>query len=112
MNHPKHFTDIDELKDRSDIKTFEKGMALFQQRKVSQVKVLQDRIYAKVEGTEQYDVELVDDNDEIECYCDCPAAQSQDVCKHAVATALYVVALLDGSETEENGVSEESIFRC
>ena len=111
MNHPKHFTDIDELQERTSNKTFEKGMALFQQGKVSQVKVLEDRIYAKVTETEGYDVELVGDDDDIECYCDCPESQFEEVCKHAVATAFYVVALLEGTKTEENGVSEESIIR-
>ncbi|MCF1429201.1 MAG: SWIM zinc finger family protein [Shewanella sp.] len=110
MHDSSYFIDIDQLKARSGSATFYKGMTLFQQGKVSSVKVLPDRVYSKVQGTKKYDVELADD-EEIECYCDCPAAEYQEVCKHAIATALYVLANLDDLDDGANQEDDRSSIR-
>ncbi len=73
--------------------TFGKGEQLFAQNAISHFNVTSNRIYAKVQGTQLYDVEVVYDDEDgsTEYFCDCPAAKRYNICKHAIAVVLKYV---------------------
>lgn len=79
--------DINELLNRAGEVTFAKGIALVKSQSVHHLHLEDGDVLATVEGTLSYKVQLTNDSP-IECHCTCPAAEYQDVCKHAVAVAM------------------------
>lgn len=79
--------------------TLQKGIALSKKGAVRKIKVTGDKASAMVKGTYDYHVSL-DVSDSIWAECDCPAAQYQRLCKHAVALAISLQAYEDVQSAE------------
>ena len=102
--------DLDEIKRRAESKSYQLGYALYAEGCVSKLVIVEDKAMATVAGKHRYHVTL--DNCEsaqgngIQVSCSCPAADYQDICKHAVAVALQVEntedALADDMVKEAN----------
>ena len=70
----------------------ERGRAYFEEDRVSDLERTEDGCTATVEGTEEYEVEILLDGDSIEdMICDCPYAENGNACKH-MAAVLFAVA--------------------
>ncbi|MDP2574116.1 SWIM zinc finger family protein [Vibrio penaeicida] len=87
--------------------TLQKGIKLSQKGAVRKIKVTGDKASAMVKGTYDYHVSL-DVSDSIWAGCDCPAAQYQRLCKHAVALAIS----LQDHEEAQSAVSERSLIKA
>ncbi len=72
----------------------ERGQAYFAEGRVSELERAEDGYTAIVNGTEEYEVEiLLDDEDSIEdMLCDCPYAEDGNYCKHMAAVLFAVEA--------------------
>ena len=69
--------------------TFERGEGYAREGRVSRLAMLADLLTGRVRGSDQsYDVEVRNDESGLWADCPCPAAETQDVCKHAVALVL------------------------
>ena len=94
--------------------TFAKGMQLFQADKVHQLTWQENSVSAKVVGSHEYQVSLQIDEGEVSSSCTCPAATYQMMCKHAVATAIALMARLeqkkDGKESKSEAERLRSFF--
>ena len=101
--------DLDEIKQRSESRSYQLGQLLYQSGKVGRLSVTAEGASAMVSGQQDYHVSLQNvslqkallqnvtgqKKDAIQgemllVSCSCPAAAYQDVCKHAVAVALLV----------------------
>ena len=70
----------------------ERGRAYFEEDRVSDLERTEDGCTATVEGTEEYEVEILLDGDSIEdMLCDCPYAGDGNACKH-MAAVLFAMA--------------------
>ena len=70
----------------------ERGRAYFEEDRVSDLERMEDGCTATVEGTEEYEVEILLDGDSIEdMFCDCPYAEDGNACKH-MAAVLFAMA--------------------
>lgn len=70
----------------------ERGRAYFEEDRVSNLERTEDGCTATVEGTEEYEVEILLDGDSIEdMLCDCPYAEDGNACKH-MAAVLFAMA--------------------
>ena len=70
----------------------ERGRAYFEEDRVSDLERTEDGCTATVEGTEEYEVEILLDGDSIEdMLCDCPYAEDGNACKH-MAAVLFAMA--------------------
>jgi uncharacterized Zn finger protein len=67
---------------------FRRGEAYFAAGAVGRLRVVEDKISAKVEGTETYRVELWGADGELAADCSCPRAGDGYFCKHCVAVGL------------------------
>lgn len=85
--------------------TLQKGIKLMQSGAVRQLKVDGDKVTAQVKGSYLYQVSL-DLRGELSADCDCPAAQYQMCCKHAVAVYM---SLQDSSVLSEQESERELI---
>ena len=94
--------------------TFAKGMLLVKAGKVHQLTWQENSVSAKVEGNHAYQVSLHIDEEEVSSSCTCPAATYQVMCKHAVATAIALMARLeqkkDGKESKSEAERLRSLF--
>ena len=87
------------IKDRVNDTVFERGFDYYQQGKVQQLKVNNHTIRAEVVGNSaNYQITLNHTNHQFEGWCDCPASQNFDFCKHCVATSLAYIDLLEQSD--------------
>ena len=76
----------------------ERGRAYFEEDRVSVLERTEDGYTATVEGTEEYEVEILLDGDSIEdMICDCPYAEDGNACKH-MAAVLFAVAAAEPSK--------------
>ncbi len=76
----------------------ERGLAYFDEGRVSELERTEDGYTATVEGTEEYEVEILLDGDSIEdMICDCPYAEDGNACKH-MAAVLFAVAAAEPSK--------------
>lgn len=104
-SHSAELIDIAELKAQSGDASFAKGVKLASQGVVQQLAQDGETITARVQGSHLYRVRL-------ECgrtmvsHCNCPAADYQTLCKHAVATALAFNMQLSGLDGEEGAVAQ------
>ena len=71
---------------------FRRGEEYFSVGAVSRLRATEDKVTAKVEGSETYRVELWDDNGELAHHCTCPRAADGYFCKHCVAVGLAWIA--------------------
>ncbi len=71
--------------------SFRRGEEYFSVGAVGRLRAADDRITARVEGTETYQVELRDDGD-LAYDCTCPRAAEGYFCKHCVAVTLAWLA--------------------
>lgn len=67
---------------------FDRGEAYFAAGAVGRLRAQEDKVSAKVEGTETYQVELRDEDGELAGDCTCPRAGDGYFCKHCVAVGL------------------------
>ncbi|EXJ15885.1 DUF6880 family protein [Imhoffiella purpurea] len=79
---------IDQLESLAGKKVFWRGRDYFAADAVGRVRVIGDRIKARVEGTESYQAELWDAEGELGYDCSCPHAADGYFCKHCVALGL------------------------
>ena len=76
----------------------ERGRTYFDEGRVSDLERTEDGCTATVEGTEEYEVEILLDGDSIEdMICDCPYAEDGNACKH-MAAVLFAVAAAEPSK--------------
>ena len=76
----------------------ERGRAYFEEDRVSDLERTEDGCTATVEGTEEYEVEILLDGDSIEdMLCDCPYAEDGNACKH-MAAVLFAVSIAERSK--------------
>lgn len=71
---------------------FRRGEEYLSVGAVGRLRATDDKITAKVEGTETYQVELWDDDGELAYDCTCPRAADGYFCKHCVAVGLAWIA--------------------
>lgn len=85
----------------------ERGRTYFDEGRVSALEHTEDGYTATVEGTEEYEVEILLDEDSIEdMICDCPYAENGNACKH-MAAVLFAVATTEPyrrNDTEKKNV--------
>ena len=76
----------------------ERGRAYFEEDRVSDLERTEDGCTATVEGTEEYEVEILLDGDSIEdMLCDCPYAEDGNACKH-MAAVLFAISAAEPSK--------------
>lgn len=76
----------------------ERGRTYFDEGRVSDLERTEDGYTATVEGTEEYEVEILLDGDSIEdMICDCPYAEDGNACKH-MAAVLFAVSAAESSK--------------
>ncbi len=80
------------LEDLAGTTAFQRGKEYFSAGAVERLRVSGDKISARVEGTETYQVELWDDDGELAYDCTCPRAADGYFCKHCVAVGLAWLA--------------------
>jgi len=88
---------------------YERGVAYYEEGRVARLSVVGDRITARVEGTEAYDVRLRRIPRGFDGACTCPASEGIDFCKHCVAVALAVDARDAVMQSTEADSGEERI---
>ncbi|MTW19754.1 hypothetical protein GJ668_01450 [Allochromatium palmeri] len=76
---------VDSLMDLAGSKVFWRGESYFSGNAVGRVHVMGDRIKARVQGTEVYQVELWEADGRLGYDCTCPHAADGYFCKHCVA---------------------------
>ena len=82
-------------------KSFERGIEYI--RAVSDLEMDGDVVYAVVQGTDRYEVELYVGTRGLSGTCDCPWGQEGNFCKHCVAVALVYEYDRDNVHTLPNG---------
>lgn len=76
----------------------ERGRVYFEEGRVSELERTEDGYAAIVEGTEEYEVEILLEGDSAEdMLCDCPYAEDGNTCKH-MAAVLFAIAAAGPSE--------------
>lgn len=85
------------LQDLAGAVTFQRGEAYFANEAVSRIRVVEDKVSARVEGSDTYHVELWDDGGDLDYECSCPQGDEGNFCKHCVAVGL---AWLAGKKVE------------
>lgn len=73
----------------------ERGRTYFEEGRVSDLERTEDGYTATVEGTEEYEVEILLDGNSLEdMLCDCPYAEGGNTCKH-MAAVLFAISAAD-----------------
>ena len=80
------------LEELAGTTAFQRGEEYFSAGAVERLRVSGDKITARVEGTETYQVELRDEGGELAYDCTCPRAADGYFCKHCVAVGLAWLA--------------------
>ena len=76
----------------------ERGRICFEEGRVSDLERTEDGYTATVEGTEEYEVEILMEGDAIEdMLCDCPYAEDGNTCKH-MAAVLFAASAAEPSK--------------
>ncbi|MFH0988672.1 MAG: SWIM zinc finger family protein [bacterium] len=93
---------IDQLRKSVGEPSYSRGKEYFEEGRVKNIEIDDERIYAKVHGSRVYRVELWQEKDKLEYSCTCPFHQDNKVfCKHCVAVAL---AFLESKKHEEGAL--------
>ena len=82
---------------------FRRGEEYFSAGAVGSLRATDDKITARVQGNEAYQVELSDDDGELVCCCTCPRAADGYFCKHCVAVGLAWLAENSAAPKSANG---------
>ncbi len=80
------------LQDLAGNITFQRGEEYFVNEAVSRIRVVEEKISARVEGSDTYHVELWDDDGDLDYECSCPQGDEGNFCKHCVAVGLAWLA--------------------
>ena len=80
------------LEDLAGTAAFQRGEEYFSMGAVRHLQATNDKATAKVDGSETYQVELRDDDEELAYDCTCPRAADGYFCKHCVAVGLAWLA--------------------
>jgi len=80
------------LEDLAGTTAFRRGEEYFSVGAVGRLRVTDDKVIGKVEGSETYQVELCDDEGDLAYDCTCPRAADGYFCKHCVAIGLAWLA--------------------
>ena len=80
------------LEDLAGTTAFRRGEEYFSVGAVGRLRATDEKITAKVEGTDTYQVELRDDDGDLAYDCTCPRAADGYFCKHCVAVGLAWLA--------------------
>jgi hypothetical protein len=88
---------------------YERGVAYYEEGRVARLSVAGERITARVDGTEAYDVRLRKTPLGFDGACTCPASEGFDFCKHCVAVALAVEAREAVMQSTEADAAEDRI---
>ena len=80
------------LEDLAGTTAFRRGEEYFSVGAVGRLRATDEKITAKVEGTDTYQVELKDDDGDLAYDCTCPRAADGYFCKHCVAVGLAWLA--------------------
>ena len=84
----------------------ERGWAYFDEGRVSELERTEDGYTAIVEGTEEYEVEILLEGDSVEdMRCECPYAEDGNACKH-MAAVLFAVAAAEPSKEKASANKE------
>ena len=98
-----------DLKRAADDASWERGEAYFRRGNVR--RVIEDKgvVYAKVEGTHEYDVTLWVEDGQVQGECSCPMGDGGVFCKHCVAAGLaYLAEQKNISRDEDAGQTSTS----
>lgn len=90
------------LEDLAGTTAFRRGEEYFSVGAVGRLRATDDKVTARVEGTETYQVELRDDDGDLAYDCTCPRAADGYFCKHCVAVGLAWLAE-QAAETKSKG---------
>jgi uncharacterized Zn finger protein len=82
---------------------FQRGEEYFAVGAVGRLRAQEDKVSAKVEGTEAYQVELWDEGGELAGDCTCPRAGDGYFCKHCVAVGLAWLNEHDSAPAQSAG---------
>jgi hypothetical protein len=85
--------DLGALRETVGDKVLARGQAYHSDGRVEILRVENNRVRARVAGTEIYQTELTGSGRRFTGACTCPAFEREDFCKHLVATALAVNAM-------------------
>ena len=80
------------LEDLAGTAAFRRGEEYFSIGAVGRLRATDDKVTARVEGSETYQVELRDDDGDLAYDCTCPRAADGYFCKHCVAVGLAWLA--------------------
>ena len=80
------------LQDLAGTITFQRGEDYFSNEAVSRLRVAEEKVSARVEGSDMYHVELWDDDGDLDYECSCPQGDEGNFCKHCVAVGLTWLA--------------------
>lgn len=78
----------DELRGLTDSRSWRRGVGYYEDGNVVELREDGGRLFARVEGTRVYTVELWRAGDRLVGSCSCPMGESGVFCKHCVATGL------------------------
>ncbi len=90
------------LEDLAGTTAFRRGEEYFSVGAVGRLRATDDKVTARIEGTETYQVELRDDDGDLAYDCTCPRAADGYFCKHCVAVGLAWLAE-QAAETKSKG---------
>ena len=80
------------LEDLSGVAVFRRGEEYFSAGAVGRLRTSDEKVSAKVEGSDTYKVEMWDDDGDLAYECTCPHAADGFFCKHCVAVGLAWVS--------------------
>jgi uncharacterized Zn finger protein len=86
---------------------FARGESYFEQGRVKDLRELQGKLSATVEGSRTYRVRLWVEEGEIGSSCSCPLGDDEQFCKHCVAVALAWIES-DGEHVKSGGPKRQS----
>ena len=95
----------------------ERGYDYFERGKVKDVHWEGDTVYGKVKGTEEYNVSVEIDSENVgKLSCDCPYAKGQKKCKHMAALLFKVlggdICIDDEYDDEYDEYYEDYLYEC
>ncbi|WP_406187440.1 SWIM zinc finger domain-containing protein [Streptomyces sp. NBC_01006] len=88
-------------------RSFERGLGYLSA--VSRLEIGDEVITATVDGTDTYEVELIEDEDgRLSGWCDCPFGQEGNFCKHCVAAGLTVLGQADSVPQQRSAAASRT----
>jgi len=88
------------LEELAGDRSFERGLAYFRDGAVERLVCHDNRVTARVVGTDKYTVKLWPDGRRLDRSCTCPMGQDGGFCKHLVATGLAWLAIGSGKRKQ------------